>query len=73
MAKTHKYKTTAVKKFKDNGSVEPGRDEESGSSGWPAADVDQSEALEEAAIVERLGRLGCCNNSHAFPQAPDMP
>jgi hypothetical protein len=34
-------------------------------AGWAAADIDECEALEETAIVERLRRFGLDENSHA--------
>ena len=47
--------------------------EGSGLNGRSAADVDQREALEEMAIVKRLGRFSFDENGHAVPQAVDMP
>jgi len=47
--------------------------EGSGLSGGPAADVDQREALEEMAIVKRLGRFSFDENGHAGFEAVDMP
>jgi hypothetical protein len=41
--------------------------------GRSAADVDQRESLEEMAIIKRLRRFSCSENSHACSSAPDMP
>ena len=45
----------------------------SGQSRRPAADVDEREALEEKAIVKRLGRFDVVRDGHANQSAVDVP
>jgi len=43
-------------------------------SGWPAADVNERQALKKTPVIEPLRIKICQDNSHSHScQAPDMP
>jgi len=68
MTKSHKYENMqTLKTLKTMVLSNPNNWWERLLPGWTAADIDERESLEEAAIVERLRRFCVLENSHTAP------